>query len=94
MVGDRQQCRQRSQPDQLRLGELDTGRACLCLDGLPDPPERGDGEVEQVHRDLGAVGLLQPEAVGLDRRQPTTGLADGPGDPPGELDVIDARLML
>ena len=65
----------------------DALRAGPGLDRLPDPPDRRHLEVEQVHRDLGAVGLFEPEAARLDARQAAARLTDGPGDPPGELEV-------
>ena len=79
--------RQRRQADELRLHDLDAGRTGLGLDGLPDPPDRGHREVEEVHRDLGAVRIVEPEAVGLDPGEAAAGFAHRPGDPPRELDI-------
>ena len=67
-VGDRQEGGQRRQADQLRLGEQHAVLGRDVAHGLPDQPQRGDREVEDVHRDLGATQFLDPEAVGLDLR--------------------------
>ena len=37
--------------------------AAIVADGVPDQPQRRDREVEEVHRDLCAAQLLDPEAV-------------------------------
>ena len=55
VVGDREERRQRREADELRLGELDAILGGDLADRLPDHPQRGDLEVEDVHRDLRAA---------------------------------------
>ena len=91
-VGDGEERRQRRQPDELGLGEVDAVLGRDVADGLPDQPERRRREVEQVHRHLGAgpsSSIQKP--LRLDLRQAAARLADPAGDPLGELDVIANR---
>jgi hypothetical protein len=85
VVGHVEERSQRRQPDQLRFGQLDAVLGGFGPDRLPDPPQRGCSEVEDVHRDLGAIELLDEEAVALDLRQAPARLADAPGDPDREV---------
>ena len=96
-VGDRLERRLRRQPDQLRLGRPDAVLGGEIAHGVPDQPERGDREVEQVHRDLGtermaSLGLADLEPVRLELRQPAAGFADAAGDPLGEVDVVGVEV--
>ena len=69
MVGDGQEGVERREPDQLGLRELHAVLGGDLADRLPHHPQGRDFEVEDVHRDLGPAELLDPEAVGLDRRR-------------------------
>src|SRR6185503_7172575 len=53
VVRDVEERRDRSEPDELRFEQLDPVLGSLRANRLPDAPERGHAEVEQVHRDLG-----------------------------------------
>ncbi len=78
---------ERHQADQFRLAHGDALASRQAHHLLPDPPERRDREVEQVHRDLRAVEILEIEALCLDPRQASAALPDLRGDPPGQPDV-------
>ena len=97
MVGDVEQGGDRGEPDELRLGDADPVLAGQLADGLPGPPHRRHGRVEEVHRDLGpdggaALRLLDPEPVRLEPRQPAARLAHAPRDPLGEVDVVRVQV--
>ena len=88
MVRDVEEGGERGEPDELRLGQIDAVVGRLRLDGLPDEPERRLAEIEEVHRHLGGVELLDEEAVRLHFRQAATGFADPPGDPLREVEIV------
>ena len=87
-VGHAKQGGQRGETDELGLGQLDAVLRGELPDRVPDQPHRRHAEVEQVHRDLGASELGDPEARGLHLREATTGLADTPSDALRELEVV------
>ena len=80
----------RRQADELRLAQLDALVGGQVADRLPEQPERRDRVVEQVHRDLRPLDVVQVEPQRLDPRQSAGSLADAVGDALGEVDV--ARL--
>ncbi len=89
-AGMRRHSHERSQgrePDEFRFAQSDAVLGRHRFDLIPDPPHGRRREVEQVHRHLGAVELLDHEAVGLHGRQPAAGFADSSRDPPGQFDV-------
>ena len=97
MCGDRLERRLRRQPDQLRLRRPDAVLRGELAHDVPDQPQGGDLEVEEVHRDLGtgrmaSFGLVDLEAVRLELRQSPAGFADPPCDPLGEIDVVGVEI--
>src|SRR5690349_1907966 len=62
-------------------------------DRVPNEPERRDGEVEQVHRDLraqrmAALGLADLETIRLQLWQPAARFSDAASDALREIDIV------